>query len=147
MIKRIIWVILVVVCLTLICFVIAQAETNGTVGNLSWVLNDDGILTISGTGPMINEYTEESRWYSDSNLVEVIIEDGVTSVGNYAFEACPNLSSVVLPDTVTTIGEGAFSQCTKLTDITLPAGLTQIGNYAFYRCAELTEITLPDNLR
>ena len=107
---------------------------SGTAGDLTWSYDSHGILTISGTGAMPN--------YSDSNsnrppwiiyygnITEVVIESGVTSIGNYAFAGCDHLTSATIPDSVTGIGMAAFAR-TDLTSITIPASVTSIGTGAF----------------
>ena len=72
----------------------------------------------------------------------VSIPDGVTSIGNYAFEGCISLTSITIPDSVTSIGHGAFSGCSLLTSITIPDSVTSIWNYAFSGCSSLTSITI-----
>ena len=69
---------------------------------------------------------------------DVTIPDGVTSIGDCAFEGCSNLTSITIPDGVTSIGDCAFYECKKLTSITIPDGVTSIGYSAFYGCKKLT---------
>ena len=137
--------------------------------NLTWILDDTGLLTISGTGEMA-DWTYNSislPWYDyKSNIKTVIIEDGVTRVGDYAFDRS-GLTSVTIPDSVISIGESAFSGCLNLTSVTIPnnvttieeyafdsSGLTSviignsvttIGSYAFYNCL-FTELNIPDSV-
>lgn len=68
------------------------------------------------------------------NDMEVIIPDGVTTIGENAFSYCENLKKVTIPNTVTSIGNYAFKECRKLKSITIPNSVTSIGNFAFYRC-------------
>ena len=88
----------------------------GTTGPLTWNLNS-GTLTISGTGAMPNYNFGEAPWYEYSVLItSVVVENGVTTIGNYAFINCYYaLSSVILPNSVTSIGDDAFGGCFKLT--------------------------------
>ena len=113
-------------------------------GNLTWKLDADGTLTISGTGAMKNyDYNDNpSPVYNNSNVKKVVIEDGVTSIGNSAFNECISLTSITIPDSVTSIGTYAFSGCRSLTSITIPDSVTSIGSYAFYNCKNLTTISL-----
>lgn len=88
----------------------------GTCGeNLTWVLTDDGTLTISGEGEMDDYSENDAPWYKyHSHIVGVVIEHGVTSIGDYAFSRCENLSTVDISDSVTNIGESAFYDCDAL---------------------------------
>ena len=77
-------------------------------------------------------------------IVNLVIPDGVTSVGNDAFSGCSGLTSVTIPDSVTSIGTWAFSGCSGLTSITIPDSVTNIGAYAFYGCSGLRTLYLPN---
>ena len=80
------------------------------------------------------------------SLTSVIIPDGVTSIGDDAFRECNNLTSVTIPDSVTSIGDAAFSECSNLTSVTIPDSVTTIGNRAFYYCYSLTSVIIPDSV-
>ncbi len=152
-----------------VCTVCGELEAlGGTCGdNLTWELDANGVLTISGTGDMYNyNNANKAPWYNNkADITSLVIESGVTSVGNYtfygygrlteitipegvtcigdyAFYECISLQKVVLPDSVTSIGKFAFYRCEMMTEITIPAGVTSIGDYAFSKCA-LTEVTIP----
>ena len=116
--------------------------------NLTWKLDADGTLTISGTGTMkdYNSSDNLSPVYSNSKIKKVVIEKGVTSIGESAFENCSNLTSITIPGSVTSIENFAFCICTGLTSITIPDGVTNIGNSAFSFCRSLTSITIPDSV-
>ena len=106
---------------------------SGTCGeNLTWDLTD-GVLTISGTGEMMNYSSYSSiPWYSNRlSIKTVIFNDGVTSIGNYAFYRCSKLTSVTLSNSITIIGNEAFSGCFSLTSVTIPNSVTSIGSSAF----------------
>lgn len=77
----------------------------------------------------------------------IVMESGVTKVGNRSFESCGSLEHVEFADTVRTIGEGAFEGCVSLSDFVLPDSLNTIGYHAFKDCVSLEEITLPYNMR
>ena len=125
-----------------------ENENSGTCGrDLTWILQN-GMLTISGTGAMEN-YTSSSRapWYSSrDSITSVIINNGVTSIGDRAFNGLRDLVSVVIPNSVRTIGENAFSACNSLPSITLPNSVISIGDYAFSSCDSLANISLSDSL-
>ena len=129
----------------------AQTETpviSGTCGdNLTWSFDKlTGTLEISGTGYM---HTDDfSVPWGDYRLAitTVIINNGVTSIGYWAFDGCAYLTSVTIPDGVTSISDYAFSGCRSLTNITIPAGVTSIGDYAFSGCRSLTNITIPNGV-
>lgn len=119
------------------------AIASGTCGdNLTWELTADSVLTISGTGTMTNYSSKSSSrapWYSNrSSIKSVVIEEGVTSIGNYAFNACSGLTSVTIPNSVTSIGNMAFYDCTNLktvynnSNLNITLGSTASGCVAYY---------------
>ena len=95
--------------------------------NLIWALDDDGTLTISGTGAMNNyslsknandEYVTSAPWEKHyESIMSVVIENGVTSVGKFAFRGCSSLTSVTIPDSLTAVGWYAFDNCSSITDV------------------------------
>ena len=122
---------------------------SGTCGdNLTWKLDDEGTLTISGKGAMTEWVNIDSApWKTYSNIInKVVIQPGVTSIGKYAFSLCKNLRSITIPEGVTSIGFEAFLGCSSLTSITIPEGVTSIGEYAFYACENLKSITIPKSV-
>ena len=127
---------------------IVASGTSGEKGNnLTWILDDEGVLTISGTGAMANWNWEGSPWYANKDKIEsVVIEDGVTIIGNYAFFSCASLKNITLPNSVTIIGDHAFDNCRSLNNITLLDGVTSIGDGAFLSCKSLISITLPNSV-
>ena len=78
---------------------------------------------------------------------DVTVPDGVTSIGQGAFEWCHSLTSITLPDSVTSIGECAFFGCKKLTSVTLPDSVTSIGKGSFWGCEALASIVIPDSVK
>lgn len=77
---------------------------------------------------------------------DVVVPEGVTSIGSAAFEGCTGLTSVAIPEGVTNIGEGAFYNCSGLTSVIIPEGVTKIGDIAFCWCESLQSITLPEDV-
>lgn len=116
--------------------------------NVSYSISDDGVLTISGTGAM-NNFTYE-RDISDCPwhgvryaLKKIVVKEGVTSIGSYAFSFDLSVTDVTLPSSLKTIGNDAFLGCHGLTSVVIPEGVTSIGAYAFWRCTSLQTITVP----
>ncbi|MBR6827164.1 MAG: leucine-rich repeat protein [Prevotella sp.] len=85
-------------------------------------------------------------YLNDQEVKDLIIPNGVTSIGDYTFSGCSGLTSVTIPDGVTSIGVGAFDGCSGLTSIAIPNGVTSIGGGAFRACSNLTSITIPDGV-
>ena len=119
--------------ITLLMGLSANAQKTGKCGpNLNWQLTDDGVLTITGTGEMDNydyDYiflNNKAHPWSYENVKQVTIDDGVTTIGNFAFYGCTALTSINIPNSVTTIGNSAFSSCTTLTSINIPNRVTTI---------------------
>ena len=121
-------------------------EVNGG-ADVTWVLDSDGVLTISGTGAMADWTSSDSvPWHDNSLSIQtVVIENGVTSVGDCAFEDCTSLTSISIPNSVTSIGNAAFCS-SGLTSVTIPSNVTSIGNDAFDDCDLLTSVTIPDGV-
>ena len=120
---------------------LANAENSGTCGpNLRWLLTDNGVLVITGKGKM-----NRSPW-SKSDIKRIIIGDGATTIGEYAFAGCSSLTSVTIPNSVTTIGSSAFYGCSALTSVNIPNSVTEIGGSAFYDCSALTSVTIPNSV-
>ena len=131
----------------------AMADDSGTCGdNLTWTfVESTGTLTISGTGAM-KDYemwlSIFAPWYNDrAKILAVIIEDGVTSIGNQAFYSCNNLVSVTIPNSVKSIGNYVFSECSSLAFVTIGNSVTSIGDYAFSGCSGLTSISIPYSVK
>ena len=136
----------------------AELVDSGTFGdNITWTLDSEGVLTVSGEGEMPRAHEVVWRQYYD-RIYSVVVEEGITSLGDYAFYCfysltevtlpdglerigesafgyCESLATLVLPDSVTVIGVNAFSSCTALRELTVPAGVTEIGYSAFYSCS------------
>jgi len=149
----------------------ATTVASGNCGeNLTWLLNNEGTLIISGTGEMDNYYNTAKPWWTHRNSIrKIVVENGITSIGKCAFEYCSEITSidignsvtsigdmaflgcggltnVVIADSVTSIGDSAFSNCTGLTSIVIPDSVTEIGDFTFNNCSELTKLTLGQNV-
>lgn len=119
------------------------AEDDGT--NLSWRLDQTGTLTISGTGKMFTrQLLFHPEWCKYRALIRnVIIEDGVTSIGACAFNSCYKITSIEIPDSVTDIEGHAFWGCSELTDLSIPESITTIPVGACSGCEALSSVTIP----
>ncbi len=125
--------------------VTASAEeitASGTCGdNLTWVLDSEGVLTISGSGEMQSFSSTNSPWKKyASSIKSVVIKEGVTSIGAFAFYGHSSLASVTLPNGITSIAELSFAFCKSLRRITIPATVTEIKANAFSSCNNLVEV-------
>lgn len=131
--------------------------------NLKWTLDNNGVLTISGSGAM-KDYTWDENvrldWYGyKKDIRSVVLDNRITHIGNYAFDKCTNIESVryteytgnagvALPESVTTIGVHAFSDTGVTGTLKLPEHLTEIDSLAFYHCRKLNgELKLPDTVK
>jgi hypothetical protein len=122
----------------------------------------DFLLTMGKASPSESRNTPpewyRADWYGNDTtderghkakepvITKIIIEDGVTYIGDMAFAYLHGLKSVTIPNSVTKIGRLAFMECDNLTSVKIPNSVTAIGRSAFFRCTELTSATLPDCL-
>ena len=97
----------------------------------------------SSSQPLIYAY---HLYLNGEEITDLVIPEGVTSIGNYAFKRCSALTSIIIPEGVTSIGKDAFADCSSLTSISIPEGLTSIGDGAFAGCSSLTSISIPEGL-
>ena len=122
----------------------------------SWKLDADGVLTITGAGPMA-DYSQPTSdncapWRTYANdIKKVVVQKGVTAIGSYAFASLERVTSVTIPEGVTSIGSSAFENCGLMAygglgAVTLPEGLTTIGSSAFSG-SYMDSLTLPESLR
>ena len=122
--------------------------------NVTYNLNTStGVLTISGTGAM-EDYScftsslSPSPWDIHRSYIKtLVVNSGVTELGNFAFYNLYNLTSVSLPNTLTLISFYGFAKCSSLASITIPSSVTNIGNYAFRECTSLTSISIPNSAK
>ncbi len=154
---------LIIVLLTTLCMAVsvsAAEVASGTCGeNLTWTLNDEGTLTISGSGEMDDEDWEATRCMADghgwhdiqlppwfdyrADIQTVVLPEGLTSIGQCAFRSCQTLTTINLPDSLRSIGTEAFAFCPRLSLPELPGGLASIGSHAFSQCGRITSIAIP----
>ena len=114
--------------------------------DLTWTLNGSGVMTISGTGEMYDfsyHYEPMIPWADHiEEIKSVVVEEGVTSIGNFAFSNAVNLTSVTLPGTLTLIGESAFRNCGQLADVVWSENLVEVKGFAFMNCYALPSADL-----
>ncbi len=126
--------------------IVASGECGAEGDNILWEFDSEGKLTISGTGKMA-DWTLQQPWSDNAfQVVTVEISDGITYIGDYAFNNCMYLTSLSIPDSVSEIGEFAFNNCRQMTSVSIPNTVTSIGQYAFFDCQSLSSITIPDSL-
>lgn len=126
-----------------------EAPTSGTCGeNAFWKLDSDGVLTISGSGEMKHYGSVKNvPWRANDDAIKsIVIQDGITSIGDLAFDGCHNASSVSIPTSVTDIGEAAFMGCHNLENVAIPDSVLNIGDDAFDNCWKLTSVTISKSI-
>ena len=102
---------------------------------------------VNSASNPFSEGCDFDKFYVGGELVhELVIPEGVTSIGQFAFEYCQGFTSVTLPSTLVTIGDGAFMECTGLESITIPEGVTTVKAYTFYGCTSLESVTIPSTV-
>ena len=125
--------------------------------NAKWALEPDGTLRITGTGAMwdYNWNKNVNLWHGtnpggpddyEDQIKTVIIEDGITSIGDHAFSNCRNMTSVSIPNSVTSISDYAFYDCQLLASLSLPDSITKIPNELCADCHKLTTVKLPSRV-
>ena len=125
----------------------ADVQTGSCGDNVTYSLDTEtGVLTISGTGKMTDYSAEDCPFNNRAYIKSVIIENGVISIGNYAFSYFGSLTNVTIPNSVTSIGYDAFNYCKSLTSVTIPDSVTSIGEVAFSSCTSLTSVTIPNSV-
>ncbi len=128
------------------------SDLSGECGdNVTWELSADlTTLTVKGSGAIRDySYDDYAGWYNSAmySVTTLVIEEGITRIGNYAFYSLRYLKSITIPDSVKEIGECAFSDCWAVEDIYLGSGVESIGYQAFAACQTLTELVIPDNVK
>lgn len=130
--------------------IVVSAASSGTYGqNCTWTLDDEGTLTISGSGITPNYSKDMYRyipWYSHMAEIKKAVIDGPENIGARAFFYARNMEEVVIGSSVNTIGEAVFTGCTSLTNINIPSNVTKIYSSAFSGCTGITKLTIPDSV-
>lgn len=129
--------------------VASAASNNGSCGeNVKYNFNSStGVLTISGSGAMADYAAySDSPFAMNYSIKKIVIENGITSIGNNSFYSCSNVAEVSIPSSVKKIGEFAFCYCSGLKKVVIPNSVTEMDMYAFYACTSLADITLSSNL-
>ena len=113
------------------------AAISGRCGDsMTWTLDDSGNLTLSGSGKMSdNGFGYNNLTFRYYGTKTVTIGDGITTIGDNAFEGCSGMTKLTLPNSLERIGESAFRGCIGLTELTLPSSVWDILDYAFYGCS------------
>lgn len=154
---RLLSAVLAICMLLTIAPITAFASTgSGTCGdNISWELDESGTLTLTGSGAM-RDYAYSSSGGDDvspwrefemgNDIKKIVVGDGITSIGKYAFRDCDEVTEVSLPAGLKKIGFAAFESCRKLKNINLPDGLETIDDDAFDSCSALESIVIPDSV-
>lgn len=133
---------------------VPQAKLDNEETNITWNVLDadkdgfDDTLVISGTGDM-TEYEGENYvpWHVyASGITQVIVEDGITSIGRYAFSNFKKLKNLNLGNDIKKIGSSAFVNCVSLQELNIPEQVTEIGWYAFQGCSLLKKVNLSDSV-
>lgn len=124
----------------------------GTTGKLTWTLTEDGVLTITGEGPMPDYRdggtSETPPWYPHVNRISSLtIGEGVTRIGDYAFMLCSFVTKVVIPESVTSMGDWAFSKSTGLQEAYIGDGVTEIAAKAFAECTALKTVVIGKSIQ
>ena len=133
---------------SVMCRVIVPSGNCGATGHetdVVWVLTGESpnyTLTISGTGAMA-DYDGSNIPWKTYNITSIVIDQGVASIGEFAFANFNNLSSITMASSVTSIGVGAFAGCSNLASVTIPSSVTSVGEFAFAECSNLTAINIP----
>ena len=126
----------------MVCITVSSYSQEGQNSNISWSINDS-VLTLSGTGEM--RYDNTQHLYHLPEIKKVVIEEGITSIGNIRFNNLTNLRNIEIPNSVIRIDEIAFFEC-SLTNIEIPNSVISIGKNAFRGCISLISVKLPEHI-
>ncbi|MBQ5711627.1 MAG: leucine-rich repeat domain-containing protein [Oscillospiraceae bacterium] len=135
--------------------IVASGSCGAEGADVEWTLDSNGLMKIFGTGDMMDYPRETVDGASCSttpwrefcgSIVSVVIEPGVTSIGDDAFDGCNHMVDIQISEGITRIGEDAFCECSALEEVVLPGSVTNIAEGAFSACFEMRSITLPDSV-
>lgn len=119
--------------------------SSGAVGDITWSYADGTLNIAGGTIPDFERYG--APWYAYAlTMTNIVIEEGVTAIGDYAFADLTAVSTLTMASTVVSIGDYAFYNCDSVSEFALPIGLTAIGSYSFAGCLSLGSVTLPEGV-
>ena len=126
-----------------------KTPQSGETGQLSWLYDPkEQSLTLSGAGAIPDYPIAETPWQEFRDEIKsIVLEEGVTRIGDYAFYDCTALTSVEIPEGVTLIGESAFACCQSLESVTIPGSVTEIGEGAFESCDSMLVLELTSGLK
>lgn len=123
----------------------ATVDSGSWGANVTWTLDDEGVLTVSGSGDMDAVLAYSVRRAASTTVA--VVNSGITSIGDKAFFNCVLMTSASLPAGLTRIGSSAFENCRRLTEIVIPDGVTEIGPMAFNGCERLIRVTIPASVK
>lgn len=124
-----------------------DAESGSCGTGVTYDLDSNGVLTISGSGQM-EDYSLQNPapWKPKMSIKSVVIESGVENIGAFAFANCSSLTDVTIGDDVGIIGSSAFYGCGSLTNVSIGGKVITVADMAFYGCGSLKSISIPDSV-
>jgi len=122
--------------------IVRSGECGDKGDNLKYTIDENSLLTIYGSGDMADGNKVYPPFKDNRSITGIVISEGVTNIGNWAFYNCTSAKSITIPNSVTSIGDYALWDCPCLTEITIPDSVVSIGDWAFNNCTGLTRITI-----
>lgn len=141
--KRVLPIILAAaVLLSMGCFAAAEGAAA-----VKWDIDSKGVMTVSADGRMPDYVKNPAPWEKRrSEIKEIIVTEGVTHIGENAFQYCSKVKTVSLPSTLESLGYGSFYKCESLKEIVIPDGVTEIGGKSFDHCSKLVKAVIPEGV-
>lgn len=137
----------IVLMFTMLAAILPASLVSAEDSTYTWEIDEEGVLTISGTGTIDFGQAYYQPWKNDINSIKsIVVNEGITSFGRGTFEGLKYVTSISLPKSLKSIGITAFSGCAHLQSVTFPESIEVIGQSAFSNCTSLTEITIPANI-